>query len=77
MGIKRVFLWCGVVFAAALCLLVSVGGAVTIYHESQVLAFGKLRHQYISLAENFTATFILFVVLFILLLRERRSGQLK
>ena len=73
MRVKRVILWGGTVFSAVLCLLVSTVGALRVYNESQVLAFGKLRHQYISLAENFAGTFIISVVFFILLLRERRA----
>jgi hypothetical protein len=77
MRVKSVFLWSGMIVSAVMCLMITTVGALRIYNESQVLAFGKLRHGYISLAENFAGTFIISAVFPTVLLQERRGSRLK
>jgi subtilase family serine protease len=65
------------IISAVLCLLTTTVKALIIYNESQVLAFGKLRHSYTSLAENFAVTFTISAIFLIVLLQERRGSRLK
>ena len=73
MRFKSNFLWGWMVFSLALCLLVTVDKSLRIYRLSQVLASGKLRDEYVSLAVSFAATFVIFVVFLTLALRERKA----